>query len=356
MNNPVTVCKAGLLNLSLRVQLILLLCFCPPLLASPTELSHTDANPADVSRTDARSNEVSRSAVTVWSQGVRLAGDLYTPKSLLATQKLPGILMVPGWGGNKHNIGRNYAPHFAQQGYIVLALDFKGWGESDGPLLISESLPASEEASDINVTVKHIRKVIDPLSMTEDVRAALHYLGSEPQVLPDALGIWGTSMGGGLALMVAIGDNRVKALVDQMGPVNYPYNLRQLPAKDMRHMEAQMARGVLPAYPGPSPQSHPLLKGYPNWVAMKRFNPLKSVAELTAPTLIIDAEKETLFEIKKNGLLLHNTIKDRIESRYLVLPGGHYDMYNGANLETSRNEAIAWFAKHLKPDTTLPAQ
>lgn len=299
----------------------------------------------------ASASELNREAVTFWSQGVRLAGDLYKPKVLQTNEKLPGILMVPGWGGNKENLGRTYAPYFAQQGYIVLTLDFKGWGESDGPVVTNERLTPSDEATEMHVKAMHIRKVVNPLSMLEDVRAALHYLGSEPQVLPDRLGVWGTSMGGGLALSIAATDDRIKALVNQMGPVNYHFNLRDLPEEDIRFMEAQVARGVLPPFPGPSAQSHPLLKGYPDWAAMKRFNPLKHVSNLTAATLIIDAEKETLFDIKMNGFLLHETIKDRLDSRYLVLPGGHYDMYKGENLETSRNEAILWFATHLKVDS-----
>lgn len=71
--------------------------------------------------------------------------------------------------------------------------------------------------------------------MLKDVRAALHYLGGEPQVIPNNLGIWGTSMGSGLALITAANDERVKALVSQINP---------------------------------------LLASFPDWVAMMCFDPL----------------------------------------------------------------------------------
>ena len=82
-------------------------------------------------------SNVHKESITIWSQGVRLAGDIYKPENLKESVELPGIVMVPGWGGNKKNLEKNYAPHFAAQGFIVLAFDFKGWGESEGPLGLS---------------------------------------------------------------------------------------------------------------------------------------------------------------------------------------------------------------------------
>jgi hypothetical protein len=93
-----------------------------------------------------------------------------------------------------------------------------------------------------------------------------------------------------------------------------------------------------------------MLRGYPDWVAMKRFDPMASLNQLTAPTLIIDAEKEMLFETEHNGLLVHNTIKDRIDSKYVTYPGGHYYLYKGDNLVAARQLALEWFVKNLKAE------
>ena len=292
--------------------------------------------------------DVDYKAVTIWSQGVRLAGDLFQPKGLATTDKLPGLLLVPGWGGSKKNLEATYAPHFAEQGFMVLSFDFKGWGKSDGPLTVAEPLTPTEESGEVNIKASHIRKVVNPLSMSEDVRAALHYLGGEPQVMPNNLGMWGTSMGGALALAVAVNDNRVKALVDQMGPINYEYNMKDLTAEQMLKLETMVARGELPPFPGPEGTPNPQLSGYPDWVGMKRFNPLSYVDQLSVPTLIIDAEEEALFDTKQNGQLLFETIKDRLESRYVSYPGEHYDMYQGENLKANRIEALRWFQKHLQ--------
>ena len=294
--------------------------------------------------------DVEHQTITIWSQGVRLAGDIYKPKGLSPTAKLPGILMVPGWGGSKNNIGEKYAPHYAEKGFVVLTFDFKSWGESEGYLLAIEPLTKSEESKEVQVKTSHVRDIVNPFAMSADVRAALHYLGGEPQVMPNNLGIWGTSMGGGLALVAAASDERIQALVTQMGPVNYQYNLRAFTSNKMRQIETLTARGIIPPFPGPESRINPLLKGFPDWVAMKRFDPLSYVDKLNAPILIIDAEEESLFEREKNGQLMHEMIKDRIESRYITFPGKHYDMYKDKNLKAARYTALQWFVKHLKKE------
>ena len=294
-------------------------------------------------------NDVVHEEATVWSQGVRLAADIYKPKGLAVTQKLPGILLVPGWGGSKENLKKNYGPHFAELGFIVLAFDYKSWGQSDGPIVPTDALTHSEEATKLDINVTHIRKIVEPFSMLADVRAALHYLGGEPQVMPNNLGIWGTSLGGGLAMVMAASDDRIKVLVDQMGPVNYVHNLREMPLAMARKIETLTARGILPAYPDATMAKNPALKGYPNWAAMKRFNPMSYVDQLNVPTLIIDAENETLFDRTQNGVLLHSSIKDRLDAKYIAYPGGHYDLYKGDNQKAAFKEASIWLLKYLKP-------
>lgn len=292
--------------------------------------------------------DVDHEVITIWSEGVRLAGDLYKPKGIKANEKLPGILLVAGWGGSKENLKKNYAPQFAKRGFIVLAFDYKSWGQSDGPLVPIDSLAQTEEAAEVNPGATHIRKVVNPYSMLADVRASLNYLSGEPQVMADNLGIWGTSFGGALSVVMASSDDRIKACVDQMGPVNFGYNYRDFPIKIARQMAVATARGELPPFPGPEGLKNPGLKGYPDWAALKRFDPMKQVDNLQVPTLIIDAENEAFFDRAKNGLLLHETIKDRVDSHYIVYPGKHYDMYQGENRKAATKAALDWLVKYLK--------
>jgi len=292
--------------------------------------------------------DVGHKEITIWSQGVRLAGDVYTPKNISPDTRLPGILLIPGRGGSKENLKMNQAPQFAAMGFVVLAFDYKSWGLSDGPIVPAKSLTHAKETTSLDINVTHVRNIIDPFSMLSDVRAALHYLGGEPQVMPNNLGIWGTSFGGALAVVMAANDDRVKALVDQMGPVNFPYNQKKLPARVARKIETAMARGDVAPFPNAITGKTPGLKGYSDWAAMKRFDSLIHADQLHMPTLIIDAENETLFERRKNGVLLHEAIKGRLEAKYITFPGGHYDLYKGDNQKAALKEASDWFVKHLK--------
>ena len=113
-------------------------------------------------------------------------------------------------------------------------------------------------------------------------------------------------------------------------------------------MAVATARGELPPFPGPEVSKNPGLKGYPDWAALKRFDPMGQVDSLQVPTLIIDAEDEALFDRTKNGLLLHETIKGRVDSRYIVYPGKHYDMYQGDNRKAAAKVALDWFVEYLK--------
>lgn len=292
--------------------------------------------------------DVDHEEITIWSEGVRLQGDIYKPRGLQPGDKLPGILLVHGWGGDKAHLQGAYGPQFAQLGFIVLAFDYKGWGKSDGVLLLSEPLPAADESEQVTVKATHVRKIVNPLSMVADARAALQYLTAEPQVIEDNIGIWGTSLGGGIALVTAANDERIKAYVDQIGAVNFKANLDMITDGMVRNWEQQRARGKLSPYPGPESAIIPGLKGYPDWIYMKRYDSFAYVDKLTIPTLIIDAEDEELFAREKNGLVLYEAIKDRVETKYVTYPGKHYDMYRGEQYKQALRDAQQWFVKHLK--------
>jgi uncharacterized protein len=291
--------------------------------------------------------ELEHREVVIWSEGVRLAGDVFQPAGLDENEKLPGILLVTGWGGAKKNLNRAYAPQFAELGFVVLTFDFKGWGESNGPLLLQSPLPGAQETTEVSIKAGHVRDIVDPFSMLEDTRAALHYLVGEGNVDSSRIGIWGTSYGGGLSLVTAANDSRIRALVSQIGAVDNLANLSMIPAAAASKWETQRARGEIPAFPGPE-SKNPALKGYPDYVRMKRYDPAAWWDRIEIPVLSIDAEDEELFDRNKNGKALHEAIKGRVPSEYLVLPGKHYDIYRGEGYQKALKAAQDWFVKYLK--------
>ena len=298
---------------------------------------------------------VDSSAVQIWSEGVKLQGNLFKPQGMTEGEKLPGLLLVHGWGGTKRHLNRAYAPQLASLGFVVLTFDFKGWGQSNGPLLFRGDLSPEDERTEVEVKAEHVRRVVDPRSMVADTRAALNYLAGERQVLADNIGIWGTSLGGGIALVLAAEDDRIKAYVDQVGAVNFKGNLQMITDEMVRRWQVQRARGDIDSYPGPESVINPALQGYPDWIYLKGFDSFAAAADVNVPTLIIDAEEEELFDPALNGKLLYTTIKERVPSRYVTLPGKHYDIYQGAPYKAALEEARNWFVTHLKEDAQAVA-
>ena len=284
--------------------------------------------------------------ILIWSEGVRLVGRIYTPKDTQAGEKLPGLLLVNGWGGTVENTSGRYARAFADQGYVVLTHDYKGWGKSNGPLYLDSYLPGGDDSEEVTVTVKHIRRVVDPISFSADTEAAFDVLTSDPRVQSRNIGVWGTSMGGGVSMRTVVENSNVKAFVNQIGAINHEANFFMIPERTIREAEAGVARGMIPPFPDASSKADNL-SGYPNYISIKRFEPYNFVERLNVPTLIIDAEDEEFFDRLKNGKALYEEIKDRVDSQYMVLPGKHYDIYRKESPKAIE-AAVNWFNKYLK--------
>ena len=81
-----------------------------------------------------------------------MAGDLYRPKNLKPTDKLPAIVFVHGTGGvKKAGFSVRLGAAFAQNGYIFLNFDYRGWGESESELLMLEAMPEPDEKGEVTV-------------------------------------------------------------------------------------------------------------------------------------------------------------------------------------------------------------
>ena len=118
-----------------------------------------------------------------------MVGDLYEPTGLEAGAQAPAIVMSHGWGGTKEHL-RRYAPRFAQLGIIVLAFDYRGWGESDGRLVVDGVMPERDSSGLLTVRATEVRDVIDPWDQLLDIGNALDFLLGEPAVDPQRIGYW----------------------------------------------------------------------------------------------------------------------------------------------------------------------
>src|ERR1700677_4052383 len=98
--------------------------------------------------------EVETRAAAVWSEGSRLAAVVMTPKG--APGPRPAILLCHGWGGLKEHLVQLYAEAFVGAGYVCMAFDYRGWGESDGRLIPAADAPPLTSAGEQTLKVRVI--------------------------------------------------------------------------------------------------------------------------------------------------------------------------------------------------------
>jgi len=294
--------------------------------------------------------DVERRVVTVWSDGTRMAGHLYGAKNRKADDKLPAVVICAGTGGTKEQTGGRLGPILARGGYMVLAFDYRGWGESDSRLMSVDPQPKLEGQADMTIKVKALRGQMSYAEQTEDIRAAVSFLIGEPCVDPDRIGLWGTSYGGGLVVWVAGNDPRVKCMVAQVPGMG----AGAAPAlqKYAYELATKQARGETEPVPVETGRRTGALARY---TAMRR-NPVKSLGfsaveagtRITVPSLFVVAEQE---ELSGNGVVegvYQDLVKRGVSSSFHVIKGiTHYGVYFEGFDEATRVE-LEWFDRYLK--------
>ncbi|WP_035241514.1 alpha/beta hydrolase [Desulfobacter vibrioformis] len=140
-------------------------------------------------KTFPKSEKVDHQKVTFKNRyGIILAADLYQPKN--ATGKLAAIAVSGPFGAVKEQSSGLYAQIMAERGFVTLAFDPSYTGESSGE-------PRNIASPDIN---------------SEDFSAAVDFLGLQPTVDRNRIGVIGICGYSGMALTAATSDSRIKAL------------------------------------------------------------------------------------------------------------------------------------------------
>lgn len=285
-----------------------------------------------------------RNAVIV-SEGVNLHAKLYYPES--AKPPLPTIVMSHGWGGTAAML-RPQAADFAQAGYLVIAFDYRGWGESGARMI--RATPASAGNSidgRVSGEMRELREVVDPLDQALDIQNVIHWAMGEPAVDKTRLGLWGTSFSGGLIVYVAARDARVRALVSQVGYMGQPIASAPPAALERSYGDAtRRARGELD-YPPPGAREIGNLRGAPLREKFLLYAPVDDAAKVkNCAMLFIAAENEELFDNRQHPQLAYERANE--PKRYVVIPGiAHYGIYGEAREQATRL-AIDWFDQYLK--------
>lgn len=132
------------------------------------------------------------------SGGVNCAADLYFPPAFSPGRSYPALVLGHGTAQTKRSLV-DQGEFFSRAGYVVLAIDYRSFGESGG----------------------EPRGQLFPLVQVEDFRNGVSFLQRQPGVDRERIGIWGTSNSGGIVIYAAAVDPRIKAVVAQVPVVNH---------------------------------------------------------------------------------------------------------------------------------------
>jgi len=288
--------------------------------------------------------------VNFYSEGVKLAGDLFLPGDLRAGERRAGIVLCHGYTG----VRNLYLPDIARilngAGYVVLTFDYKGWGDSEGPLAR-----------------------LAPYGRVADVQAALSFLAAQKEADPERLGIYGTSYGGATVVWTAAIDPRVKCVVSVVGIGNGTRWMRSVRRPDEFHdvlgradqdrvrqvvegksefvkreeillpdrQSAELAAAARrnnPAAVGTIPLEyiHETLQFNPEWVVDK-------IAP--RPVLFITTDDDRLVP-PEESVALHARAGE--PKKLVILKGyGHYEVYEGEAFREVMAATTDWYARYI---------
>ncbi len=280
---------------------------------------------------------------TIVSEGTRLAAEVFSPSGGTG-ERLPCILMAHGWGGTVRGLRRDAAV-FAQAGYLAVAFDYRGWGNSDPRILLVSPAPRGKPHR-FEAEVIAVREVVDPVEQGRDWLNALHWLQAEPMCDTDRIGVWGSSYSGGHVLYAAAHDKRVKAVFSQVGGMDSRFVVSTEEARARTLGDAtKRTRGELP-YPEPGSVEVGSLRGAPIREKLMHYAPVELARQAShAALMFVIAENEELFDNRDHAIKAHAAATG--VKKLVTIPGiAHYGIYREAR-ERAQQLAVEWFNEHL---------
>jgi uncharacterized protein len=147
------------------------------------------------------------------------AADLYLPAEIPEGYRIPGVVMGHSVIMVKEAL-RPHAEYLARAGFAVLAIDYRTIGSSGGSP----------------------RQQWFPERQVEDMRAGVSYLLTRAEVDPQRIGVWGHSVGAGVAIVAGVLDHRIGCVVGQNPSFLDPWAALQ---KSRGRTQLAMAREAL---------------------------------------------------------------------------------------------------------------
>jgi dienelactone hydrolase len=295
----------------------------------------------------ARSDGVVARDVKFVSEGVQCAGRIYLPKGFTPESKAAAVVLAPGASETEPAIDK-YAARFAARGLVAMAIDYRGWGKSGGFLYLGEPVRWDDRLrfSQHTAKVRIRRKRVSPEAQLLDIRNAVSYLQGEPGVDRARIGVWGTDLAGGHALVAAATDARVKAAVGQV-PIIDGHDLPRKAYAPGPEAQAELVRlarkgeapgnSVTAAAMNVAEEKLALAEYHPFWYA-------DAVPPATA-VLFVVADKDLKVNNATHAVAASKLIKG--PNGVTVITAAGHALATPAAFDAAVEAAAAWFLKYL---------
>lgn len=291
--------------------------------------------------------------VSFLSGNTLLRGWLYKPVQT-DVQKLPVIIMAPGFSGIKECSYQKFAKNFARDGLAVLLFDYPNFGESEGSP----------------------RQEVDPWVQIQAYRDAISFAASQEVLDANRIGVWGGSYSGGHVLVVSALDSRVKCMVAMTPFISGGYYWQNMPAVSKGFLTQQFNADRLSRINGGKPAAIPVVSNKPNdFCAIAGANAFAFVESFkaNAPTYrnevtlkslemqlayepgiyapFIPAIPKLFIIAREDEMIPQEQIQaafdKSVEPKALVFLDGHHFSPYTDKLEEASMTASNWFKKHL---------
>lgn len=144
------------------------------------------------------------------------AATLYFPADP-AEDDIPAVVLAQGFTGTRLDGVPRFAERFAEAGFTVLTLDYRGFGDSGG----DERFVLSIERE------------------MEDVASAITFVRSLERIDPSRIALWGASFGGGLTLQTAATNRAIACAIALVPFVDGPSMLGAVPPLNAARLTAK---------------------------------------------------------------------------------------------------------------------
>jgi fermentation-respiration switch protein FrsA (DUF1100 family) len=284
-----------------------------------------------------------------YSEGSKIAAHLYFPDNYQPGTDLPAIILCHGFAGIKEFLLPEYARSFAAAGYIALIFDYRGFGESEGE-----------------------RGRLVPAEQVVDIRNAITFMETLPEVDTARIGLWGSSFGGANVITTTAIDQRVRCLVAQLtfgsgermilgdlGAAEREKLLGTLKKARERMVIKNKSLSLTPdqiltdpdskAFYQSSLQKYPALQTKIPLTTLQHiieYKPEVSIASLSIPVLIIGADQDIVCPVLESRRLFEKAVEPK--ELFIIENAKHYDVYSGENFVKSSGKAREWYDKYLK--------